>query len=147
MKKLIILLIIIGILCTGCSGLSGKPTVCNGHPESIICKYIKDPKVADIAIRLINITAIKNDAYKADEAEKVLNKIRDFINAVNTYKDIADYIVRNVDRVNDKIGAEYFIISDYLILFDQPVEIQPYDIHLLTSHIDNLLGDLKSISV
>lgn len=132
MKKVFIIFIVC-ISLVGCAFTQNKDGVCDTEKPSLICEKIPEPEAADILLQLANLEALKSDSYSATQAEEFLAECETFIDEVETYADLANWLSLRVKNIE----AEIIILSGYLKVLDKELSIYDYDRMLLKKHIEH----------
>lgn len=132
MKKLFIIFIVC-VSLIGCAFLPNKDGVCDTEKPSLICEKVPEPEAADILLQLANLEALKNDSYTGAQATEFLNECETFLNEVETYAGLADWLSMKVKNID----AEIIILSGYLQVLDKELPIYEYDRMLLKKHIEH----------
>lgn len=118
------------MLSAGCA-FAPQSNVCDTDQPSLICEKIPNPEQADLALQIVNVRSLKENAYDANQALEFLDKCEAYIDEAVTYGDVSKWIASELDEVD----LEILILSNYLGVFDVASPIYDYDRMLLKEHI------------
>jgi hypothetical protein len=138
---LLILSILVVFAVSGCGTM---PSVCDKAPagESVLCDLSKqhDLNLEQIGtlVMVLNLRAIKNGSYSAQEASFVLEDIRDSLRVPTSAVDLKNLILAYVVDY-----PELILLSPYFSTLDTPRILTQRDRDMLTAWIDQQLALLK----
>lgn len=140
-----VMLALIGLLIMqGCSGspLKAPVSVCAKIPfgESVLCDLAQKSnvtlEVVGDLIMVINLRAIKEEVYSADDARKVLETIKKAIAVQSlTASDLRSLILKYVDDY-----PELILVSRYIYKLDTPQVLTQTDRQMLRDWCDQQLA-------
>lgn len=130
-KESKMLLIFALLFSIGCAHMQPS-SVCDTDKQSLICEKIPQPEHADIALQLVNVRALKNDQYTAQEVLDFLNTCEAFLEEDITYGKFVKWLGAYVEDVE----LEVVILSNYLSVLKVDTPISEYDRMLLQEHIE-----------
>lgn len=134
-----VLLIALVFTFMGCSYIQTSK-VCETEQKSLICEKIPHPEQAGILLQIANITALKKDAYSAEQAFKFLDDVESFLKEADTYGNACRWIANEMD----KYDLEVLILSGYIDILNIPETITEYDRELLLKHIERQRALIKT---
>lgn len=119
----------------GCSTLNAKPSYCDGVIDSIICDRIPNPQVADIAIQVGSMLAIKEGVYDKIEFLQFLDETKLFLEKVVTYAELYRYLSAKLKI----IPPELAVLSENMNVFRGVlVPISLTDRNFFLAHIEHV---------
>ena len=129
------LVVIVYLIC-GC-GIMTQSQVCEEAPaNSLICRLIPNPEVADIALQLINLELLKNNAVAAEDVMAFFDYLEGAVDNSGTYALLASYIISKTEDLAKSIGEEVVIASGLIVPFIQKeILISDFDRKLIRIHI------------
>jgi len=145
----IAVVVVIGLLifnsCTG-TDINIRPpcTVCEeiaiNYPleESLICKYLKDPCIANDVIVTVATAGVIWEHWKVEDLKKWIETTRGFILGGTNYAALNAYVTKFISEYNKKMGATYLLLANILLKFDSTVAISSPDVALLMKALNNL---------
>jgi hypothetical protein len=129
-------LLALSLTLTACAGKQWTPPAeCEGDVFSIILERIPNPKEASLVLQLANLQLLKKHAYGVEDAKGVLDMVDALLNRPITYLDLYAYVASQFGQINSKYGAEIFLISQYMELASEPIQISSCDKALIRAHL------------
>jgi len=150
MKWFGLILLVVGsffvMMLSNCStlGIPKPPSVCDNMPvgESILCDTANSNDVhletVDNLVMVLNIEAIKDGRYSAQQAISVLNDIRYAINAGITAVGLKMLIIGYIDKYPAMI-----LLAPYFGYLDSPEILKAKDVDMLNACIDQQIDYLS----
>jgi hypothetical protein len=150
MKWFGLILLVVGsffvMMLSNCStlGIPKPPSVCDNmeQGQSVLCDTANNNDIhletVGNLVMVLNVDAIKNDRYSAEQAISVLGDIRAAINSDITAMGLKSIIIDYIDEY-----PELILLTPYFGYLDSPEILKAKDIEMLNAWIDQQIGYLS----
>ena len=136
MKKFMSILAMLAFCFSACAFSPQPIEIPEGCENSIIMNKIGFYKEADFLLTLANVRALKEDAYTKEQVLDFFDDLTELLNTA-TYAELATFVLEKVKWVNENMGVEILILTEYGIDFlGNDLPIDQCDKELLLKHIN-----------